>query len=135
MREFVEVVVPLQSAIAIYILREFGTDHNTLVYQMDDDDFRSTMHYILLDAVVEFVIFAISLVALKIIFPSILPHCVLFGVLNEHHFAFFGLNCAAWMMIYVYQHAYSGVDETFNFDWLHCAKNATWEGGFEWSSS
>ena len=94
------------------------------------------MMYIGVDLGVELVIFALTVVVLRRIYPEFDAFRILQGLLRTHWLEMTMLTIAVWLGNLFYQSTYSGIDMTMKFDWIRCKdkveENSTWLGGFEW---
>ena len=83
---------------------------------------------------VEILVFGLTVLVLKKIFPDFDAGRILRGLLRMHWIEMMILSLTVWLANLLYQSTYAGMDMTMGFDWLNCkdAENSTWLGGFEW---
>ena len=87
-----------------------------------------------IDLVVEVVVFALTIIALRRFFPELNAWRILRGLLRIHWVQMSMLMFAAWMGNLMFLSTYTGMDPLFRFNWLKCEgkTNSTWIGGFDW---
>ena len=93
------------------------------------------MIYIGVDLGVELVVFALTVIVLRRIYPEFSAFRILRGLLRTHWVEMALLSIAVWIANLLSQNTYTGIDMTMKFDWLRCKdniENSTWLGGFEW---
>ena len=135
-REAVETLVPIQAAAILSLLYQVDVKSNSVVSSWNDEDWNQSMMYIGVDLGVELVIFALTVVVLRRIYPEFDAFRILQGLLRTHWLEMTMLTIAVWLGNLFYQSTYSGIDMTMKFDWIRCKdkveENSTWLGGFEW---
>ena len=109
---------------------------NSVVSRWDSiDDYNQTMMYMGIDLGVEVLVFTLTILLLKKIFPDVSAWRVLTGVLKMHAVPddSIMLMCGTQANL-VFQSTQLGMDTTFRFEWLKCdgKENSTWVGGFDW---
>ena len=87
--------------------------------------------YIGIDLAVEIVVFACSVLSLKLIYPQFHTGRILCGLFRTHAVEMFMLGLTIWLCNLMYQSTYSGVDLTLDFNWLSDG-DWVWLGGFDW---
>ena len=92
------------------------------------------MIYIGIDLGVELVVFVLTVLVLRRIYPEFDAGRILRGLLRAHWVEMTILAFAMWLVNLLYQSTYAGMDMSMRFRWLKCrdAENSTWMGGFEW---
>ena len=134
LREFTEMMVPLQALMVTTALYVVGEGSNSIVNGWSSKDFEQATMYIGVDFAVECVVFVGTVVALRWIFPRIDATNVILGLLKQHGLLFFFSLMSAWVTLLVFQVVYSGIDMSFRFEWLRCSYDDSrrWDGGFNW---
>ena len=89
------------------------------------------MKYMLIDLLVELVVFICSVLTLHRIYPMFSSWRILMGLVRANTVEIFRLIVAVWITILLFTHTTSGLDLQFRFEWLKC-ENGTWVGGFDW---
>ena len=152
-RELVETTMPIQAGIILSILYFSGTcfslfffrayptnkpttgaKSNAAVYEWTDDDYAVTMMYLGLDFVLEGLVFLVTVLILKQIYPHFSAIKIITGLFRQHKAEFALLTLGSWSTVLLMQSTYSGLDMSLKFSWLDCYDhpNRTWVGGFEW---
>ena len=94
-----------------------------------------SLTYIGVDLGVELVVFALTVVVLKRMYPEFSAFRILRGLLRTHWVKMPMLSMTVWILNLLIQSTYTGTDMTMSFDWLRCedvGENSTWLGGYEW---
>ena len=132
-REMIETFVPIQAMGIISFLYALNVNSNSVVSRWESiDEYNQTMMYMGIDLGVEVMVFALTIVTLKKIFPDVSAWRVLSGLLKMHAFPMVIYMCMAWYVALRFQSTHGGMDTTFRFSWLKCdgKENSTWLGGF-----
>ena len=119
----------------ISILFWLDVKSNSVVSGWDSsNDYHDALMYIGIDLVVELLVFASTILALRYIFPELNAFRILSGLLRMHSVSMFLIMCAIWLANLFFQCTYSGMDPLFKFQWLGCdgKANSTWVGGYNW---
>lgn len=133
-REFVEVLVPLQAFAIVSMLGVYDSGFDTTIVGLDDDGLRRFKILLLIDVAVEFLMFALTVLALWKLFPTISGLRILSRVQSMHFYSMVSFGITFWAGVYRLQHVLSGTDLSFSFEWMRCA-NATWTGsGYHWGT-
>ena len=93
------------------------------------------MIYIGIDLGVELVVFVLTVLVLRRIYPEFDAGRILRGLLRTHWVEMTILSIAVWLGNLLIQSTYTGIDMAMKFDWIHCKdniENSTWLGGFHW---
>jgi hypothetical protein len=135
-REMVETIVPMQAAVVMTLLYASDVRSNSMVSQWtSSDDYIQAMTYLGIDLVVELIVFACSILALKRIYPQFSAWRILMGLVRSSSATMLSSTVATWLGVLIFQNTLSGLDLTLRFEWLNCnGKNATWIGGFDWDN-
>ena len=134
-REFVEVIVPIQSFGVLTVLYHADVKSNSITSSWNGpEDYHSAMMYTGLDLGVELFVFVCTISILRLMFPELSSWRILSGLIRANFSAMILLMVACWMAMLCFQCLYWGMDPTFRFEWIQCAddENATWNGGFDW---
>ena len=134
-REFVEVIVPIQSLGVLTALYHADVKSNSVTSSWSGpDDYHSAMMYTGLDLGIELVVFAGTIVILTLMFPELSSWRILSGLIRTNFLVIMLVMMACWMVMMQFQSLHWGMDPTFRFEWVRCAndENATWNGGFDW---
>ena len=133
-REAVETLVPLQAALILTLLHTVGVKSNSIVNGWSQEDWTQCMIYLGVDLCVEMLVFSVSVVMLKRIYPEFDAARILRGLLRMHWVEMMMMSSMVWMFNLLFQSTYAGMDMTMKFEWLECRdkENSTWLGGFEW---
>ena len=134
-RELIETTMPIQAGIILSILYFSGAKSNAAVYEWTDDDYAVTMMYLGLDFVLEGLVFLITVLILKQIYPHFSPIKIITGLFRQHKAEFALLTLGSWSTVLLMQSTYSGMDMSLKFSWwrdCYDHPNRTWVGGFEW---
>jgi hypothetical protein len=133
-REAVETLVPIQAAAVLSLFYNINVKSNSIVSGWSDEDWTQSMTYIGVDLSVELVVFAVTILALRRIYPEFDTWRILRGLLRTHWVEMAMMSYAAWSTNLLYQSTYAGMDMTIKFEWLSCKNkaNSTWMSGFEW---
>jgi hypothetical protein len=134
-REAVETLVPIQAAAMLSMLYQADVKSNSIVSDWSDEDWSQSMTYIGVDLGVELVVFALTVVVLKRMYPEFSAFRILRGLLRTHWVEMTMLSMTVWILNLLIQSTYTGTDMTMSFDWLRCedvGENSTWLGGYEW---
>eukprot|EP00940_MAST-03C_sp_MAST-3C-sp2_P002698 g2698.t1 len=134
-RELIDMIVPVQAAAILSILYASGSKLNAFVVQWTEEHFIEAMTFIGVDLLIEMIVFLMTLHVLHAAFPMISIWNVIHGVALQHYRSFVGYTCSCWFAILLFQYTYTGMDITLNFDWLRCAEDGYFLGGFDWASS
>ena len=134
-REFVEVIVPIQSLGVLTVLYHADVKSNSVTSSWNGaEDYHNAMMYTGLDLGVELVVFACTIVILTLLFPELSSWRILSGLIRTNFSVIMLVMAACWSTVMEFQCFYFGMDTTFRFEWIRCAndENATWNGGFDW---
>ena len=134
-REFVEVIVPIQSFGVLTVLYHADVKSNSITSSWNGpEDYHSAMMYTGLDLGVELFVFVCTISILRLMFPELSSWRILSGLIRTNFSVMLLLMVANWMQVLLYQCFYYGIDPTFRFEWVKCTDdaNATWNGGFDW---
>lgn len=133
-REAVETLVPMQAAAILSLLYGVDVKSNSIVSSWSDGDWSQSMVYIGIDLGVELVVFGLTVISLKKIYPEFDAGRILRGLLRTHWVEMTILAFAMWLCNLMYQSTYAGMDMSLRFNWFNCKdeSNSTWVGGFEW---
>ncbi len=134
-REAIETLVPMQAAMILSLLYKVDVKSNSMVNGWSDDDWTQSMTYIGIDLGVELIVFAVTILALRRIYPEFDAWRILRGLLRTHWVEMEMMSVVVWLANLTFQSTYSGTDMTMQFEWLlrcNSAENSTWLGGFEW---
>ena len=82
--EAVETLVPLQAATMLSLLYQADMKSNSIVSDWSDEDWSQSMMYIGVDLGVELVVFALTVVVLKRMYPEFSAFRILRGLLRTH---------------------------------------------------
>ena len=118
------------------ILRKVDISTNSLSSSWTDNDFRLAIGYTILDLVVELIVFISTVIILRNISGDIKPLRIILGEIHMHSQLIFFLSTLAWLGVLIFQCTHSGVDLSFEFEWIGgCSTNMTsktWIHGYEW---
>ena len=134
-REFVEVIVPIQSFGVLTVLYHADVKSNSITSSWNGpEDYHSAMMYTGIDLGVELFVFTCTIVTLTLMFPELSSWRILSGLIRTNFFVMMLVMGGCWSMAMQFQCSYWGMDPTFRFKWIRCAndENATWNGGFDW---
>lgn len=139
-REMIETFVPIQAAGVLSFLYTVlnSSKSNSIVVDWEDSDYVRSMIYISIDVVAEIFVFFLTSTLLSRIYPEFKSWRILFGLLRTHWLELFMVTTGAWMTVLLMQTTYSGLDMTFQFEWLNCndddddVNTTSWMGGFHW---
>ena len=133
-REVVETLVPIQAAVILTLFYKVDVKSNAIVHGWTNEEWTQSMTYFTVDLLVELVVFALTILALRHIYPEFNAWRILKGLLKMHWFEMMIISVSIWFTNLVYQSTYSGMDMTMNFEWMSCKdkENSTWVGGFQW---
>ena len=99
-REAVETLVPVQAAAILSLLYNIDVKSNSIVSGWSDEDWTQSMTYIGVDLSVELVVFAVTILALRRIYPEFDTWRILRGLLRTHWVEMAMMSYAAWSTIY-----------------------------------
>jgi hypothetical protein len=134
-RELIETFVPIQAMGIISMLYNLDVKSNALVSRWTSyNEYHRTIMYMGIDFGVEIVVFVLTIVTLRSIFPDVSAWRVLSGLLKMHFYPMVMCMYAGWYFALLLQSTHLGMDTTFRFSWLECGgkENSTWLGGFDW---
>jgi len=136
LRETMETVIPFQAMIVLTVLYSLNVPTNSLVTDWSENDYRQAIRYTFLDLVVELIIFTCTVLALRSISTKIKPLRIIIGEIHMHAQLMFWLNALSWLGVLLFQCTHSGVDLSFQFQWISkCASNnetKVWLQGYDW---
>ena len=124
----------MQAAFVMSVLYASDVKSNSMVSQWtSEDDYNQAMMYLGIDLVVEVVVFAMTVLVLRRIYPQFSVFRILMGLVRSEGDLMLMCTFGTWLGIQLFQNTLSGLDLTLKFEWLDCdGENATWVGGFEW---
>lgn len=118
------------------ILRKVDISTNSLSSSWTDNDYRMAIGYTILDLVVELIVFISTVIILRNISGDIKPLRIILGEIHMHSQLIFFLSTLAWLGVLIFQCTHSGVDLSFEFEWIGgCSTNMTsktWIHVYEW---
>jgi len=134
-REFVELVVPLQLIVIILTL-QFGPGKpfNELVSGFEHglpNELLNVLRYLVIDVVAEAAVFAIASLVLRA--QGFRPLRLLRGVLSANLGSYFTIALGCVMFYLQLQHSHFGCDFSFKFAWVQ-ADTASWQHGLQWAT-
>ena len=135
-REMCETIIPMQAAFVMSVLYASDVKSNSMVSQWtSEDDYNQAMMYLGIDLVVEVVVFAMTVLVLRRIYPQFSVFRILMGLVRSEGDLMLMCTFGTWLGILLFQNTLSGLDLTLKFEWLDCnGENATWVGGFDWDN-
>ena len=132
-REFVETMVPIQGICVMTILYIRNIKSNSVTSSWNScSDYEQALTYMGIDLIVELFIFFGTILVLHYVSPDLSAWRMLCGLFHMHFKSMFAMMIIAWLAGLLLQSFHSGMDTTFQFEWLKCDENATWIGGFHW---
>ena len=134
-REMIETFVPIQAMGIISILYSSDVKSNSVVSRWESvNEYNQTMMYMGIDLGVEIVVFVLTTLTLRKIFPNVSAWRVLSSLLKIHTYPMVMVMCMVWYCGLIFQRTQFGMDTTFRFSWIKCDgnENSTWLGGFDW---
>ena len=92
------------------------------------------MMYMGIDLGVEIVVFALTILVLRSVFPDVSAWRILSGLLKMHMYPMVMSAFLAWYVALLFQRTELGMDTSIRFSWVSCNgnENSTWLGGFDW---
>ena len=126
-----ETIVPIQAAFVMSVLYASDVKSNSMVSQWTSkDDYIQALTYLGIDLVVELVVFAMTVLVLRRIYPQFSVFRILMGLVRSEGDLMLMCTFGTWLGIVLFQNTLSGLDLTLKFEWLDCnGENATWVGG------
>ena len=133
-REFIEVSMPLQAVPILSFLYLSGAKSVSMFYGWSNEEYMAMLMYLLLDVLVESIVFFVTIYILKRIYPRLSVIKIITGLFRNHKIEFMIITATSWGVVLMMQSTYSAVDMSLKFQWLECAdeKNRSWLGGFAW---
>ena len=139
MRETMETIVPVQGIMVLLLLRYVDVSTNSLASGWSEDDYHMAIGYTILDFVVELFVFVSTVLILRNISDEIKPLRIILGEIHMHSLLIFFLSSLAWLGVLIFQCTHSGVDLSFEFQWINGCNSSnstttskTWIRGYEW---
>ena len=132
-REFVEILVPLQSLLCFALLR-YGPNKKFFTLT-NDIDFGDAAQHLLLDTGVEIFMFILTCCVQVYLDPRDPGFRILAGIQKLHFVSMLTIIFVSWITTVCYMNVYSGFDISFGLLWIQDrCENSTWLGGFEWGT-
>ena len=139
MRETMETIVPVQGIMVLLLLRYVDVSTNSLASGWSKDDYHMAIGYTILDFVVELFVFVSTVLILRNISDESKPLRIILGEIHMHSLLIFFLSSLAWLGALIFQCTHSGVDLSFEFQWINGCNSSnstttskTWIHGYEW---
>jgi hypothetical protein len=134
-RELIETFVPVQGAIVMSAMYFFNKLKSNTIVPDTDDDMNRAMKYLSVDFAIEIMVFALTVLVLKHLYPNFSSFRIVMGIVRESFPSMLALSLLSWLVVLTYQNVHSGMDFSLKFEWLYCDihSNLTiWNGGFDW---
>ena len=125
----------MQAMGILSILYSMDLKSNSVVSRWESiDDYNQTMMYMGIDLGVEILVFGLTILTLRKVFPDVSAWRILSGLLKMHTYPMVMYAFTVWYVALLFQSTQSGMDTSFRFSWVSCNgnENSTWLGGFEW---